>query len=443
MADKDANIDLLFRNGLRDFEVLPPAEVWNNIKPVIRKKQQPYVFLRNAAMIAVVLSLSFLTYKWGKETSSISSLPQLALNEENAFIQPSSASVATPIPNTEYGRRIPATDRALASNVPLNENETTLPANDDNRISQVRTDFLSESSERKIFERHFNPEIKNTPFEETYTGQNYLYYNWPETPSTDSEKKTNKWSIAAMASPSYFPKTTAGTDDLAKQINASEQTQISYSGGVAFSYNISRKLSIQSGLYYSSVGHELDGIHSFGGFQKYDYTKGDHNFEVLTSSGKVYTSNRDIFLMDGYGDRVLTRYTNDVFDPVKADLKYLNSSLHQSFSYIEMPVILRYKLIDKALDVNLIGGLSYNLLVNNSVYTMIDGSRYFIGKTEGLNQIMFSSSIGMGMEYNLSDKFSLNLEPTFRYYLNPFTEIQGVRIHPYSIGIFSGLSYKF
>lgn len=443
MADKGANIDLLFRNGLRDFEVLPPAEVWSNIKPVIRKKQQPYVFLRNAAMIAVVLSLSFLTYKWGKETSSTFSLPQLAINEENAFIQPSSASAARSAVSTEYDRLISATDKAVTLNEPLNDNEASVPVIDDYKISQAQTDFLAESSGRKIFERQFNPEIKSTPFEETYAGQNYLYYSWPDAPVSDVEKKTDKWSIAAMASPSYFPKMTAGSDDLSQQINASEQTQISYAGGVAFSYKISKKLSIQSGLYYSSVGHELDGIHSFGGFQKYDYTKGDHNFEVLTSSGKVYTSNRDIFLMDGYGDRVLTRYTNDIFDPVKADLKYLNSSLHQSFSYIEMPVILRYKLVDKALDVNLIGGLSYNLLVNNSVYTTIDGNRYVIGKTEGLNQIMFSSSIGMGMEYNLSDKFSLNLEPTFRYYINPFTEIQGVRIHPYSIGIFSGLSYKF
>lgn len=443
MADKVANIDLLFRNGLRDLEVLPPSEVWNNIKPVIRKKQQPYVFLRNAAMIAVLLSLSFLAYKWSKDISSMTSMPQLAINEANALIQPSSASVTRPASNIQYDRIIPSNDRTAASNEQLNYNEPVLPVSDDNNINRARTDFLSESTGREIFTRQFNPEVNNTPFEEIYTGQNYSYYDWPNTLAVEDEKKTNKWSIAAMASPSYFPKTATGPDELSKQIAAAEQTQISYSGGVAFSYNISRKLSIQSGLYYSSVGQELDGIHSFGGFQKYDYTKGDHNFEVLTSSGKVYTSNRDIFLMDGYGDRVLTRYTNDVFDPVKADLKYLNSSLHQSFSYVEMPVILRYKLVDKALDVNLIGGLSYNLLINNSVYTMIDGSRYVIGKTEGLNQIMFSSSIGMGMEYNLSEKFSLNLEPTFRYYINPFTQIQGVRIHPYSIGIFSGLSYKF
>lgn len=443
MADKGANIDLLFRNGLKDLEVLPPSDVWGNIKPVIRKKQSPYVFLRNAAMIAVVLSLSFLAYKWGKETSSISALPQLAVNEENAFIQPASASSARPLNNPVFDRLSTNASPAVSSEEQIVDNSSGLPSANDLEITQARTDFLSASTGRRIFERQFNSTPENKPFEEIFNDQTYLYTYLPDAGFAENEKKANKWSIAAMASPSYFPKTVSDADEISKQIVSSEQTQLAYSGGVAFSYNISKKLSIQSGLYYSSVGQELEGIHAFGGFQKYDFTKGDHNFEVLTSSGKIYTSNRDVFLMDGYGDRVITRYTNDVFDPVKSDLKYLNSSLHQSFSYIEMPVILRYKVIDKALDVNLIGGLSYNFLVNNSVYTTIDGSRYIIGKTEGLNQVMFSSSIGMGMEYSLSNKFSLNLEPTFRYYINPFTEIQGVRIHPYSIGIFSGLSYKF
>jgi hypothetical protein len=164
---------------------------------------------------------------------------------------------------------------------------------------------------------------------------------------------------------------------------------------------------------------------------------------VLTSSGKIYTENPDVFLIDMAGDRVMTKYTNDVFDPLKSKLSYINNSLFQNFSYLEMPVILRYKLIDKSIDFNLIGGLSYNLLINNTVHTVIDGSKYNVGKTAGINPFMVSSSVGMGMEYSISEKISLNLEPTFRYYINPFNNIQSVGAHPYSFGVFSGLSYKF
>ena len=66
-----------------------------------------------------------------------------------------------------------------------------------------------------------------------------------------------------------------------------------------------------------------------------------------------------------------------------------------------------------------------------------------IGSTEGVNMFSVSSSLGMGMEYKVSGKLSLNLEPTFRYYMNSFNNVTGSHFHPYSFGIFSGISYKF
>ena len=156
----------------------------------------------------------------------------------------------------------------------------------------------------------------------------------------------------------------------------SEESVVSYTGGVGLSYKISKRFSIQSGLYYSSLGQKLDGINSFGGFRQYDNSKGDHNFEILTSHGTISTSNPDVFVNADDANRVVTKYTNDVFDPKKASLQYINSTLTQSLSYLELPVILRYKIIDKTIGINVIGGMSYNLLVNNSVYTEVDGSKY-------------------------------------------------------------------
>ena len=71
MDDRDANIDLVFRNGLKDFEVLPPPEVWDSIQPSIKVKRGPIIYFRRAAMIAVVLSLSFLAYRWSREFSNV------------------------------------------------------------------------------------------------------------------------------------------------------------------------------------------------------------------------------------------------------------------------------------------------------------------------------------------------------------------------------------
>ena len=439
MVNKGANIDLLFRNGLRDYEVLPPVDVWNSIVPTIRKKQRSVIFLRSAALIAVLLSVSFLAYRWSREVSVLIRNPVIALNEESFTVKDNSNDINKTVNTADNNQsRILQNDK-VSDEYPVSDISDTgnMPSAVPGTVTEVKNPELND----KLM---FPSTIR------AFKGLNYKTYNSgggytdPLMPANDVLKeKTNRWSVMAMASPTYYLRPESAGNEVSNQISSSEQSRISYSGGVGFAYKISKKISIQSGLYYSSIGNEVDGINSFAGFRQYDYTKGDHNFEVLTSSGRIYTENTDVFLRDNSGDRVLTLYTNDVFDPAKANLSYLDNSLFQNFSYLEMPVILRYKVIDKSIDFNLIGGFSYNLLVSNSVHAVIDGSKYNIGKTAGLNPLMISSSLGMGMEYNLSDRFSINLEPTFRYYINPFGGLSGITAHPYSFGVFSGLSYKF
>jgi hypothetical protein len=440
MVDKGANIDLLFRNGLKDYEVLPPVEAWNNILPVIRKKQRPVIFLRSAALIAVLLSMGFLAYKWSQQISAPFRAPLLSLDQESARPQGSSSD---PV----LIRRIPASDRqtSMLRNKQVQFQPAVAEPAKEVYPVQSDPDMVTESDYINFRNDRMTPAsiqvLKGTPYiSDNQETINAGYYDFG---FEELKKKTDKWSLTAMASPTYYLRPELSSSEISNQISSSEQSRVSYSGGVGFSYKISKKLSIQSGLYYSSIGNEVDNIYSFAGFRPFDLSKGDHNFEVLTSSGKIYTENPDVFLIDMAGDRVMTKYTNDVFDPLKSKLSYINNSLFQNFSYLEMPVILRYKLIDKSIDFNLIGGLSYNLLINNTVHTVIDGSKYNVGKTAGINPFMVSSSVGMGMEYSISEKISLNLEPTFRYYINPFSNIQSVGAHPYSFGVFSGLSYKF
>jgi len=162
----------------------------------------------------------------------------------------------------------------------------------------------------------------------------------------------------------------------------------------------------------------------------------------ITAVDRVRIS--DIYLLDGTETgRVMTQYTLDVFDPVKSNLSYVNNSLHQNFNYLELPVIMRYKILDRKIDFNVVGAISYNILLANSAYTYLDGIKTYIGRTEGLRPFTFSSAVGMGVEYNLTDRLLLNVEPTFRYYMTPLGGISGSTIHPYSFGILSGVSFKF
>jgi hypothetical protein len=440
MVDRGADIDIVFRNGLKDFEVLPPADIWDNIQPVIRRKQGVMRFLSVAAMVVVIVTLgiliSMMTRKIATEPGSLitafnvqAAYPIVKQDIVKSYSDVTEISPVLPDAPYQIVNYLEESDKDLYNE--LNLLTINIPSADYISLVQDRTGELKNRPEAL-----FTPDISNNlQFDES--DEIDLY-------ESNIVNESERWSIAAMASPTYYTRYNPGNDDLTRMLMESEKAVVSYTGGVSFSYKINKRFSIQSGLYYSSLGQEVDGINSYGGFKKYDDSKGDNNFKVLTTNGTVLTNNSDVFLIaSGSADRVLTNYNRDVFDPGKANLSYINNTMRQNFSYLELPVSIRYKIIDKALDINLIGGVSYNFLVNNSVYTILDGDKYPIGETGGLNPLSLSSTFGMGMEYRVSGSFSVNVEPTFRYYLNAFNPAVSSGVHPYSFGIFSGLSYKF
>jgi hypothetical protein len=438
MSEKGANIDLLFRNGLKDFEVLPPSGVWEGVHSAVKIKSRPFIILRVAAVAAVLLTVGFLTYRWSREITSTPSESVMAYNNREVPV------LSVPFSNPVYKTTV---KKNVAQNIIDLKVEALSQGSDnqtDEEISPAKISYIHETKSLSLSQNINNKEfrvkpgnlLKETPASIKYPDLQYF-------PDNSPVKTVERWSIAAMASPTYYSRINSGGDALSSQILNSEQPLFSYSGGVSFSYKISKRFSIQSGLYYSSLGQKVDGINSFSGFSQYNETKGSHSFEVLTANGTVFANNPDVFLSSNGAERIVTAYTKDVFDPKKASLQPVSSSLDQNFSYLEFPVILRYKLVDKTIGINLIGGLSYNVLVHNTVTTTLDGAVYNVGDTKGLNPLSLSSSLGMGMEYNISNKLSLNLEPTFRYYLNPFSVTTGSFMHPYTFGIFSGVSYKF
>lgn len=444
MDERHANIDLAFRNGLKDYEVLPPPDVWNCIESRIVRKNKPAYLMRAAAFLAIAMTMSVLAYRWIGKTSTPPDNTILALNEESSspfksdnFSKPIKRKALQFEQPMQFVESISGNSPVISQRQPVVDNEVASILN----LPETHLWSPGKSSSLNIIHNQSDlttsPKINLTAENVSNEYQDYLADN--------SEISTGtRWSIAALVTPTYYGKFNSGSDAVTKQIVASDQPAVSYTGGVTFSYKVNKRFSVQSGLFYSSVGQEINGINSFAGFQKYDNTKGDHNFEILTSNGTVTTNNSDVFLFAvNNNNRLITAFTKDVFDPKKASLNFISNTMKQSFSYLELPVFMRYKLIDKKVDFNILGGFSYNILLDNSVYTIIDGSKYMIGTTDGINKYSISSSVGMGMEYNFSDKLSLNLEPTFRYYLNSFNNEYGSDFHHYSFGVFSGITYKF
>ena len=63
MFEREPNIDIVFRNGLKNLEVLPPADVWDNIPPMPVKRSRLRIISGIAAGVAALVSLALLA-RW-------------------------------------------------------------------------------------------------------------------------------------------------------------------------------------------------------------------------------------------------------------------------------------------------------------------------------------------------------------------------------------------
>ena len=66
----------------------------------------------------------------------------------------------------------------------------------------------------------------------------------------------------------------------------------------------------------------------------------------------------------------------------------------------------------------------------------------YIGEANNLNNMSYSTNLGIGLEYKLSKSLNFNFDPMFKYQLNAFSNDAG-NFKPYILGIYSGLSYRF
>ena len=91
---------------------------------------------------------------------------------------------------------------------------------------------------------------------------------------------------------------------------------------------------------------------------------------------------------------------------------------------------------------SIIGGFSALFLSNNEIYSVNKGQGSLLGKATNVNNTSYSANLGLGLDYKISKKVKLNLEPVFKYQLNTFNNTSG-DFKPYFIGVYTGFSFKF
>jgi hypothetical protein len=441
MQGNISNIDILFRNGLKDLEVLPPPQVWESIAPALRTGRRRKVWFSAAASVAAITALAASALITGSLLSMDFNPTSLTLNQD---IRPdgvpgyphkkvagiaAQSEPAEAINNRSVGRSI--------SDLAESNMQRLVPSTDLLLVKSVQEDQSVAG---------FNDQEINGPVIGIGLTESVLPETWalPEELLSVSWAKIDRWSLGAAFSPAVILRQGDTENPVISDMISNEKLMVSYSGGFSISYNLNKRFTLSTGISYSNISQRVTGVNTYTGFAPIIASKGTTDIVITTSAGKIVSANPDIFVADIAASRVSTAYGADVFDPDKSGLPYAGSSLNQNFGYLELPLYVRYKLIDRKLDMNILGGIAYSILVGNSVHTnSFSGEKLFVGKTEGLSPISVSSSMGLGFQYNMSGSLSFTLEPVVRYYISPLGERVGSIIHPWSAGLFTGFSYRF
>jgi len=250
-----------------------------------------------------------------------------------------------------------------------------------------------------------------------------------EAVATNDNDPDNRWDVTPNFAPVFYNSLEDGSSIDPSFADNAQSGDVNFSYGIQVAYNVTNKLSIRSGvnnvnLSYTTKGIELGTGPVSAALKSIDY---GNKSVVLTAADKgSFTGN----VGDGTFGNITPKATNG------------EAELNQKINYYEIPLELKYSLINNKIGVNLIGGLSTLFLGNNEISVNAGDFESVLGEANNLSSVSFTTNIGVGLNYKFSKKFMFNIEPMFKYQLNPYTD-SSVNYKPYYIGIYSGLSFKF
>lgn len=297
-------------------------------------------------------------------------------------------------------------------------NETLISKNDEHT---KKHNFISNDIE--IQDSTLVADISNetNPLEE-------LLKEKEEGKNADEKGRRNKWAISTNASPVYFNSIAQGSS-LDSQFNLNDKSYATtFSVGITGIYSLTEKLSLRSGINTIVLRHNTNDV-----FFDARISDVSQNIPTIsrnaTGSNMLFTSKTDVPISLS-GDVENVSISNNL------------GSLEQNISYVEVPLELSYKLLDKKFGIEVIGGMSTLFLNQNNISLIANGVEMEIGRANNLNDIHFSSNVGLGFRYSFWKSFDANFQPMFKYQIKTLSENFG-NFKPYFIGLYTGVSFSF
>ena len=483
------NIDRLYQEKFRDFAPEPSPELWNNIAGKLKEKDRKKPFIIPlwiklggvAAVLALVLGGYFFSQNNFTETQVVfeveeSAKPQINLPEINKNEQFTNASeilknnVDETIYSTSKDSKSSSSNNnsALASqntNVETEKTQTTSTEKENNankitgesggQNSALAGEDHQNSEEKNIQHQDFiNPNSKNeqqepeaiaqnkaskTEIEEQFSTKDSLEVaqqlaqiekdkNLEKEEDLIAETAKKKLRLSTFAAPVFYDNIGTGSAIAPQFAGNNTSSQVSMAYGMNLAYAISDKIKIRSGISKVSMSYDVEDI----------------MFSATVNPNSISSINYEsdnVQLDSAPSGLPGSQLGNSDGSNFSGTNMALPGEINQQFGFIEVPLEIEYNLVDRKIGVNLIAGGSSLFLDENSIKVNTNNQNTRIGEANNINKVSFSTNVGVGLDYKLTDSFQLNLEPIFKYQLDTFDDAPGVR--PFYFGVYSGISFNF
>ncbi len=477
MIKDKRNIDILFEEGLKGFREKPPVYAWDRMDKSLDKAKfkKSMVYLRwMAASVLIILAFGA-GYYFAVFNLNI---PEIASDTNETITNP--INTESPTLLVEEGTKSNFTEASNSkatkknndqlNNTILSEQDNEILANNDytfnnnnqfiesENLNSLATTNLNDPNEvigtmqfisisniplshQSMISLQANKHtpVENTEIAVTEFAPMSLYY-YPEDYNlkpSNTELET-KWAVGAQFAPVIsYRNINSNNVDMQTNVFAKDESQhnnaedalLSYAGGVDVNYHVSKRWSIQSGLYFSRIGQENNDALNF--------KQNDSHYQLYSIN--TSTGNANLAIEKVPENIRSGELTKDTLDPINIG----NVKIIQNFDLFEIPVLVRYKVLDKRFGINLSGGLSPAYLAKSQTYLETENNKHDIGNSENLNPMIINTTFALGLNYGITKKLTINFEPTFKYSLSPINNNSGFDYHPYYFSWYTGIRYNF
>jgi hypothetical protein len=460
---KNENLDDLIRAKLENYSVPPPPQLWQQVhqKLEYRRRQTKMMWVRITSAAAVV-AIAFIAGWYFVDTRN----DQPVISETNPpesrqeMVQtPASGDVFQAETNKSAENNLPGT----ATNPSLLAAKTEgQSAGVDSEQPAVIADLRSSASFEKMQSR--NSRFENDPFPKLKVKRQPAIYDELALADVDkliiesnirnleNEKtKPMGWTMGLYVAPGYSSYNASHTSDYKSNMTYSgSEGNTNVGGGVSVQYRTGKRWMVESGVYYAQNGQKSENSVSLFAFnQNYDYAAAPESNNYFSNVVRVNNGNlamnstAGVIAFSGTPKGAELSGSFESLAGNKTNMMVPNGEFSQVFEFMEIPMLVRYRVIDSRFGVEVIAGLSTSVLVGNNAYIDNQYGTQNIGKTLDISTFNLAGNAGLAANYALGDHFSVAIEPRFSYYLNSINQNSQVEFRPYRIGFFTGLTYNF